>query len=338
MEIELTESELSTLLKKIYISEEREILNEYRWWNTVGDVLGIFDPTGVVDLVNGLDYIRQGDYFFGMLSMISVIPYVGDAIAKPIIGVGKTSKLFKGVDSALLLAKNGKTLEAGIKLEQLSKNSGLLSKLIDSVPKWGSKLKDAINALPGKKVTGGLRRLINDWIDLFINVAKKRGAAKATVGKLADSVAFADKKTAVELINQMKKTISSDSKVFKNFKPENPSFLAKHFWGGVTFNILGRNRDLVSLMRRTKWYAGLLDYMGFGNFVGPDEVIKKLGDEKANQKFQEYVKTPKGQKIWEEEISGNVTQEPKQDTTNREEPIAQQSGDILGNIIKDILF
>jgi len=339
--IELTESELTTLLKGIYLTEERAILNEYRWWNTVGDVLGIFDPTGVVDLVNGLDYIRQGDYFFGLLSMISVIPYVGDAVAKPIIGVGKSSKLFKGVDGALLLAKNGDMLNAGIKLEQLSKNSGLLSKLIDSVPKWATKLKDAINALPGKKITGGLRRVITDWIDLFINVAKKRKAAKVTVGKLADKVAFADKKTALELINQLKKTITADSKVFKNFKPENPSFMAKYFWPGISFNILGRSRELTSLMRRTKWYAGLLDYMGFGNFVGPSEVVNKMGEEKANQKFQEYVKTPEAQKTWTEELSGNETEQPTQEPKKEENTTTStqgHSGDIIGDIIKDILF
>jgi hypothetical protein len=337
-EIELNTSEFKTLLEGIYLTEERKILNEYGWWNTVGDVLGIFDPTGVVDLVNGLDYIRQGDYFFGLLSMISVIPYVGDAVAKPIIGVGKTSKLFKGIDGALLLAKNGDTLNAGIKLEQLSKNSGLIAKLVDSVPKWATKLKDAINALPGKKITGGLRRVIIDWIDLFISVAKKRKAAKVTVGKFADKVAFADKKTAVEMINQLKKTITADSKVFKNFKPENPSFLAKYFWPGISFNVLGRNRGLTSLMRRTKWYAGLLDYMGFGNFVGPEELMNNVDENELNTKFQEYVKTPEAQKIWKEEF-GNQSEIPKQEKQGDTETSTQNnSDDIIGKIITDIFF
>ena len=53
-------------------------LNESKWYNTVGDILGIFDPTGVIDLANGISYINQGDYLFGFLSMISVIPYAGD--------------------------------------------------------------------------------------------------------------------------------------------------------------------------------------------------------------------------------------------------------------------
>ena len=85
----ITESQLKSI-QEMHINGESlyydntQILNE-EWWNTLGDVVGIFDPTGVVDLVNGIDYVRQGEYFFGFLSMISIIPYVGDAIAKPII-------------------------------------------------------------------------------------------------------------------------------------------------------------------------------------------------------------------------------------------------------------
>jgi len=60
---------LKKLTESLY-PDNPEILTE-EWWNTLGDVVGIFDPTGVVDLINGLDYIRQGEYFFGFLSMIS---------------------------------------------------------------------------------------------------------------------------------------------------------------------------------------------------------------------------------------------------------------------------
>jgi hypothetical protein len=76
-------------LQNLY-PDKKQILKEAKWWNTVGDVLGIFDPTGVVDLINGLDYIRQGDYFYGFLSMIAVVPYVGDDVK----GRGENNFLF----------------------------------------------------------------------------------------------------------------------------------------------------------------------------------------------------------------------------------------------------
>ena len=49
----IKESELKERILQIY-EEERLKLNEDRWYNTVGDIVGIFDPTGVVDLVNGV--------------------------------------------------------------------------------------------------------------------------------------------------------------------------------------------------------------------------------------------------------------------------------------------
>ena len=112
-------------------------LSEARWWNTVGDILGIFDPTGVVDLINGIDYLRQGDYFYGFLSMISVIPYFGDAIAKPIMGVSKGSKLMRGMNEALRLSKMGKTAEASRILASASSTPGFIQKLVKSSIKWG---------------------------------------------------------------------------------------------------------------------------------------------------------------------------------------------------------
>jgi hypothetical protein len=58
MKVILTESQLKMLNESLH--NDHDILNE-AWWNTLGDIVGIFDPTGIVDLVNGADYIRQGD-------------------------------------------------------------------------------------------------------------------------------------------------------------------------------------------------------------------------------------------------------------------------------------
>jgi hypothetical protein len=336
----LNESEktfVTDLLSVLY-PESKNTLNESKWWNTVGDIVGIFDPTGAVDLVNGLDYMRQGDYFFGLLSMISIIPYVGDAVAKPIMGVSKGSRLMKGVNEAMRLAKAGKTAEAAKILEKFKNRGGLISKLFESVPKWGEKLKSVIDALPLKKITGGLRNTIKDWIDLFIKVAEKRGVAKAVTGNLASKIAKSTPKEAESLLKTLKSSIKSDTRIFKNFKPQDANFMAKYFWPGLTPGILFRNRGLTSLMRRTKWYAGLLDRMGFGNWVGPEELVKQVPEKELNKEFQEYVNSPEGQQNWKDEFGGVEMKEPSV-TTNSTQPsqTQTQSGDAFSGLFDAIL-
>ncbi len=330
----LSESEqvfVTDFLKVMY-PKSNNLLSEARWWNTVGDIVGIFDPTGAVDLINGLDYIRQGDYFFGLLSMISVIPYVGDAIAKPIMGVSKGSRMMKGITEAMKLSKAGKTVEAAKVLEKFKNKGGIISKLFEYVPRWGEKLKNVIDALPMKKITSGLRNTVKDWIDLFIKVAKKRGQARALTGLHAAKIARATPKEAEALLKTLQSTIKNNTKIFKNFKPQDANFMAKYFWPGVTPGILFRNRSLTSLMRRTKWYAAFLDRMGIGNWVGPEELINKVPEQELNKEFQEYVNSPEGQQNWKDEFGNvQVKDESGQDfTVSTKENKPQSTDPILG--------
>jgi hypothetical protein len=284
-------------------------LSEARWWNTVGDILGIFDPTGVVDLINGLDYLRQGDYFYGFLSMIAVIPYVGDAVAKPIMGVSKGSKLMKGMNEALRLSKMGKNVEAAKILETASKQGGIMSKLINSSIKWGEKLKRAVDMIPGGKLTGGLRKTINDWIDLFTNVAKKGIQSKRVVSGAAKRITKMSPKDATKFIETLQKSVSNP-KLFRNFKPKDPTFMAKYFWPGATVGLLWRNRALTSLARRTKWYAGFLSSLGLP-FMEPEELPKQMSEEELDKKFQEYVSSPEGKKNWSDEMGSGPVEQPQ---------------------------
>ena len=65
-------------------------------------MVGIVDPTGAADAINAISYFRQGHVFFGFLSLVSLIPYAGDAVAKPIIALTKMGKGgFKGMDAAI---------------------------------------------------------------------------------------------------------------------------------------------------------------------------------------------------------------------------------------------
>ena len=301
----LTESQLkfireSHLGGESLYNDGTQVLNE-EWWNTIGDIVGIVDPTGVVDLVNGLDYIRQGEYFFGFLSMIAIIPYVGDVIAKPIMGVSKGSKAMRGVNSAMKLVKDGgKTADAGKLLADAGKASPLFAKLLNTSISWGGKLKQIIDRIPGGKLTKGLRKLLMDWIDLFVGVAKQRKNVGAVVSNLAKRVKSADPATATSLIKNLKTQLGKSSRTFRDYKMTDPGFMAKYVWPGASL----RNRELTGLMRKTKFYAGLLDYLGVANFVGPEELSKKMGEENVKQKMVEYSKTNQGQQYWKEDMSG----------------------------------
>ena len=289
---------LKQLTETLY-PDNKEVLTE-EWWNTLGDIVGIFDPTGVVDLVNGLDYIRQGEYFFGFLSMIAIIPYVGDLVAKPLMGVSKGSKAMRGVNQAMsVVRKGGNTAEASKILMDAGKSSSLFAKLLDTSISWGGKLKQIIDRIPGGKLTGGLRKTLMDWIDLFIGAAKQRKNVGAVVTNFAKRVKAADPATATKLMKELKTGLSKSSRTFRDYKMTDPSFMSKYVWPGLSF----RNRNLMALMRKTKFYAGLLDYIGVANFVGPEELSQKMGEENLRNKITEYSNTKQGKEYWSEDMA-----------------------------------
>lgn len=307
---------LKQLTESLY-PNNKEILTE-AWWNTIGDVVGIFDPTGIVDLINGLDYIRQGDYFFGFLSMIAIIPYVGDVIAKPIMGVSKGSKAMRGVNQAMsLVKKGGSTAEASKILVDAGKSSKLFGKLLDTSISWGGKLKQIIDRIPGGKLTGGLRKTLMDWIDLFIGAAKQRKNVGAVVSNFAKRVKAADPTTATALMKELKTGLGKSSRTFRDYKMTDPGFMSKYVWPGLSF----RNRNLMALMRRTKFYAGLLDYIGVANFVGPEELSKEMGEENLRNKITEYSNTKQGQEYWSQDMSSATQEQP---TTNQSQQVVNQ--------------
>ncbi|ETK33279.1 polymorphic toxin type 17 domain-containing protein [Microbispora sp. ATCC PTA-5024] len=67
------------------------------WYDAVqlcADLAGIFDPTPISDGVSGLMSLGQGDWKGALLSMAAMIPYFGDAAAKPVKTFLKLIKAF----------------------------------------------------------------------------------------------------------------------------------------------------------------------------------------------------------------------------------------------------
>jgi hypothetical protein len=68
-------------------------------------------------------------------------------------------------------------------------------------------------------------------------------------------------------------------------------------------------------MRKTKWYLGLLDFLGIGNFVGPDELKEQLGDAKFEQSIESYNGTDQSRQYAQEDFGSEAA---AQDFLNRQ--------------------
>jgi hypothetical protein len=306
----ITEKQLELLVNNIQESPSRgEQLNEDTWMNTAAGVVGLFDPTGIVDFLNGVSYLYQGDYLFGLLSMISVFPFFGDAIAKPIMGSLKVAgKSVSMVDDAMRLVKAGKTAEATKLLQQAGTKSDDIAKLIGSSDKWGKKVMDTVNAIPGSKLAPRARKLVGDYVDLFKGAKASQQTVKIA-GKVDDLITKFPKLTKADQIknlNTIRKEFAS-VKGFGSFRLTNPGFMGTiaggvpRFWG---------NRAVRSLMNRSKWYLGFLDYLGLGNFVGPDELDEKMGKKEIESKLEDYSSTPESKKLWGEDFGTETPTQP----------------------------
>lgn len=300
----LSSEDKKIITEKVNLIHSNKLLTEAQWWNTVGDILGFFDPTGAVDLVNGLDYIRQGDYFFGFLSLVSVIPFA-DFLTKPLMGASKFSKTRKGIDAALKIAKNAKTSDDMLKAQKILQRTAAinpdLTKLMMNSGKWGDKLKQAIDVVPTNFATSGMKKTLNSWIDLFSHSLTQKANVRGMIGNLAKNVKT-DPKTAANLVDSLKSLKTTASKgPLSTFQLKDPDFMLKYFWPGFTVRS-SKGRQLIGMMRRTKFYAGLLDYIGVANFVGPQELINQEGEEYVDSKIKEYANTPLGKQYYEEDL------------------------------------
>jgi hypothetical protein len=77
------------------------------------DAAGIVDPTPASDLASAALSASRGDWLGCGLSLISVVPYIGDAVAKPVKGAKAAARLTKLADRlAGLKALRNKALAA----------------------------------------------------------------------------------------------------------------------------------------------------------------------------------------------------------------------------------
>jgi hypothetical protein len=151
-----------------------DLLNESKWYNTFLDFVGVVDPTGVADAINAVSYFRQGDILYGILSLISLVPYVGDAIAKPFIAIMKSGKIntkiinagLKSGNASKITAEMGKT-KAGKAVLETMKNPTTQNFLGNILGK--------ISKIPGFK---NFSKDAKTYLNLFTQAAKQSGKIK----------------------------------------------------------------------------------------------------------------------------------------------------------------
>ncbi len=295
--------------KKIY-PEQTKLIKESKWYNTLGDVVGIFDPTGIVDIVNGISYWRQGDKLYAILSFVSAIPYLGDLIAKPVIGVmklgGGAAKAFK---AATLTGD-------AVKIAGTAKRAGgPIAKMVETAPTWGEKLVTALKGSIGRVplLGSGLVKVIEEYVQIFGKAGKEMKAGTEIGKGIVKSEKALSAVEKEELLKQMSKDqsfrgfrdLGTGKNSWLSFMKSDASLGAK-FYAGVP-RIFGGNPATRSLMKRTKFYAGFLDWLGVGNFVGPDELEKMYPD--VEKQYEQYAQLPESQNLWNQEFaSGQTTQ------------------------------
>lgn len=321
---------------KVFYPQKQKLIKEGSWYNTVGDILGIVDPTGIVDIVNGISYFSQGDHLFGLLSLLSAIP-LADFVAKPVVGALKIGGgATKGLNAAMKLAKAGKTAEASVALAKLAEKPGVVGRFLQSAKSWAPKVASKVEMMPGGLLKG-FKNTILDYLKLLENAGMKSVKFQKSAGILAKNLKNAAK--PAESIGALKNMLKND-KVFKGLTKKGP--LSKIFIGGAP-RLFG-NREMRILMRRTKWWLGFLDYIGVANFVGPDELAAKMGEQNVINKMNGYNKTEEarrnaeydfGTENYGESRGGSTQPQTQSQGAPQQDPIQGFMSDIFGGQLKN---
>jgi hypothetical protein len=269
-----------------------------------------------------------------MLSLISAIPYLGDLAAKPLMLAGRGSKVIRLTNDALKVAKTNPA-KATRMMEQIGKQNTMVGKLMDQVRVWAPKLRKMVDSIPTGKMGQPLKNTINDAIMFF----EKVGAGSRKASKIAKNFS---KKTmsseeATSVLKQIRSAAEQDAQLFRLFGGS----AARGIKGFEKYKASGMprlfgNKATRSLMRRTKFWAGFLDYLGLGNFVGPDELSKQMDNQEFNSKMNEYSQTQEAKQNWETEFGGVSQEEPTQQTqtqTSSSETSSDPTRDFFTNLI-----
>lgn len=299
------------------------------WYNTLMDVVGIVDPTGIVDVINGISYFSQGNYLFGTLTLIAAIPYAGDIVAKPVLGALKIgSKSTKSLESAMKIMTTAKVGSAEYKqaeniIQGLATKPGIIGSFLQKMSgSLGTQVLSILDRIPNRFFKG-FKNTLKDYVQLLINASKKGVRFSKESGELVTK--FSKGTAKAEDVQKLKNILKTE-RIFDVKTLSKPGFMKNVFFGGIPRLFRSpEQRRLKIMMQSTKWWLGALDFMGFGNFVGPDEAIKDMGEEEFMKKLEEYQKTPEASKYFDEQFGETTPTPEQQPSSNVQSPKSGES-------------
>ena len=302
----LTEEQKKVVIDVLNHLYPNKNLKEAQWYNTAMDFLGIIDPTPITDIINGISYFSQGDKLFGILSLISAVPLFGDVIGKSVMGAAKLgTNSTKALERAMTIMKTASPgskqyIKAGKLIDEFAKAPNALGKLIQKLGgKTGDNVVGVIDSLPLGPFNG-IKNLANDYIKILQSAGKKSLQTKTLAKSLAGDFAKGTAKLAdVTALRDLVK----GTKIFDAASLSKPGGLSQIFFGGIPRLFRSpEGRRIKIMMGQTKWWLGFLDYLGIGNFVGPEELSEKMSDGEMMKKIEQYNATPQARKNFEDEF------------------------------------
>jgi hypothetical protein len=123
---------------------ESKVLQESKWYNWLGDIVGFIPGLELVNVINGVSYWKQGEKLYALLSFLAGLPGFG-------LILGPVKVLLKGGGAVARGLKSAVAVGDASKLASIGAKSSVVGKLIGTVGGWGGKLLSVLVRL-GEKV------------------------------------------------------------------------------------------------------------------------------------------------------------------------------------------
>ena len=155
---------------------ESKVLQESKWYNWLGDIVGFIPGLELVNVINGVSYWKQGEKLFALLSFLAGLPGFGLLLGPLKVLIKGGGVVAEGLKSAVAVGDAGK-------LASLGSKSGVIGKFIGTVGGWGGKLLEVLVKL-GERVPF-LRKIISgikSTLKVFQSAKGIMGGVKSTPG------------------------------------------------------------------------------------------------------------------------------------------------------------
>ena len=182
-----------------------------------------------------------------------------------------------------------------------------------------------------------MKKTIMDYFTLLGSASQKSMKLQSNIKALLNAPTAKNMQTSIQMLkNLLKNTKAVDVAALSK-----PGMFRQVFFGGLPRIFRSpEGRRIRILMQQTKWWLGFLDYIGFGNWVGEEEVIKKLGSEAEYQKaIERYQQTPEAKKYLDQSLAGlekpEVSEPPQQQQSSQGET---QGEDSIAKMLRGMLI